>query len=260
MEEYSGGITQSGGSGANLAAFVIARRDLFPKTQSDGNEGVKLAIFTSQAGHYSVEKAARVCGLGSRNVWQIPTDTEGRICADKLERAIKTAWDQGYEPFFANATAGITVMGAYDPLEEIADICQAYGLWFHVDASWGGSVVFSDKYRFRLNGAERTNSLTANPHKMLGVLVTCSFLLTSGLRKFHRANSLPAGYWFHDVVETSPEAATGDFKPVQESREVGLGPCRSDATMREKRRRSQARPRLGLLRFGRIRSKNRGCP
>ena len=108
--------------------------------------------------------------------------------------------------FFANATAGTTVMGAYDPLEEIADIGQAYGLWFHVDASWGGSVVFSDKYRFRLNGAERANSLTVNPHKVFGVPVTCSFLLTSDLRKFHRANSLPAGYLFHDVVEASREA------------------------------------------------------
>jgi glutamate decarboxylase len=173
------------------------------------------------------------------------------MCADKFERAIKTAWSQGYEPFFVNTTAGTTVMSAYDPLEEIADVCRAYGSWFHMDASWGGSVVFSDKYRFRLNGAERTNNLTVNPHKMLGVPVTCSFLLTSDLRKFHRANSLPVGYLFHDVVETSSEAATGDFKSVPESRESEVWDL-ADLTLQCGRKGDALKLALGWVYYGSV--------
>lgn len=42
---------------------------------------------------------------------------------------------QGYVPLFVNATAGSTVYGAFDPINEIADICEKYNLWLHVDVS-----------------------------------------------------------------------------------------------------------------------------
>lgn len=62
---------------------------------------------------------------------------------------------QGYEPFFVNATAGTTVLGAYDPLSEIADICKTRGLWLHVDGAWGGSAAVSKKYRHLMEGIEK---------------------------------------------------------------------------------------------------------
>jgi glutamate decarboxylase len=110
-------------------------------------------------------------------------------------------------------------------------------------------VAFSDKYRFRLNGAERANSLTVNPHKMPRVPVTCSFLLTSDLRKFHRANSLPAGYLFHDVVEASPEAATGDFKSVPESWESEVWNL-ADLTLQCGRKGDALKLALGWVYYG----------
>lgn len=54
-----------------------------------------------------------------------------------------------------NATSGTTVMGSYDPLQPIAAICQRHGVWLHVDAAWGGSVLLSDKLRYKVKGIER---------------------------------------------------------------------------------------------------------
>lgn len=157
--------------------MIIAKNTLFPETKIRGNGDKKFVVFTSTHGHYSVEKAAILLGFGSDAVWQINVDKQGRMIA----------------AFYVNAGAGTTVQGSYDPFEEIADICQRHRLWFHVDASWGGAVVFSENQKWRMKGAHRADSLTVNPHKMLGVPVTCSFLLTPDRRRFHRATSLKAG-------------------------------------------------------------------
>jgi glutamate decarboxylase len=109
-----------------------------------------------------------------------------------LEAAVIRAKEEGYTPFYVNAGAGTTVLGSYDPFHEIADVCARHNLWFHVDGSWGGSVIFSDTYKHKLSGVERADSVTVNPHKMLGVPLTCSFLLTPDIRRFHAATSLKA--------------------------------------------------------------------
>lgn len=115
------------------------------------------------------------------------------LTATELEKKVVLAKEQGFTPFYVNAGAGTTVFGSFDPFDKIADICERHGMWLHVDGSWGGAVVFSDNQKWRMAGAHRADSLTVNPHKMLGVPVTCSFLLTGDCRRFHRATSLKAG-------------------------------------------------------------------
>lgn len=178
---------------------MVARNTLFPSTKSHGYDGRKSIIFVSANAHYSLEKAAQICGLGSSNVWPVPVDAQGTLRVSKLEGLIRKARDEGLTPFFMCATAGTTVLGVYDPLPAIAEVCKRENLWFHVDASWGGAVVFSPNQKHKLAGSEYADSLTFNfnPHKMLGVPLTCSFLLTSDRRKFKEANSIPAGYLFH---------------------------------------------------------------
>lgn len=100
---------------------------------------------------------------------------------------------EGYTPFYVNAGAGTTVLGSYDPFPGIAVVCKAHNLWFHVDGSWGGSVAFSENHNWRLKGVELADSMTVNPHKMLGVPMTCSFLLTPDRRRFRAATQLKAG-------------------------------------------------------------------
>ncbi|KAJ5095362.1 hypothetical protein NUU61_004718 [Penicillium alfredii] len=210
----AGGISVQGGSASNTTSIVIARNNLYPNTKKNGNEGYRFVLFTSAHGHYSVEKAAQMLGFGSSAVWPVPIDSQGRMIPAELEKLVQKAQDEGRTPFYVNATAGTTVMGSFDPFNEVAAICQKYNLWLHVDGSWGGSFVFSQRQKHKLAGAEKANSIAINPHKMLGVPVTCSFLLASDMRQFHRANTLPAGYLFHS--EETASAANGDGQPESE--------------------------------------------
>ncbi|KAK2014481.1 PLP-dependent transferase [Colletotrichum eremochloae] len=198
----AGGVTCQGGSSSNLTSLVVARSALYPKTKASGNGSHDFVIFTSTHGHYSVKKSALACGLGSSSVWTVPVDSAGRMIPEALRELVIRAKTQGKTPLYVNSTAGTTVMGSYDPFEEIAAICKEFNLWFHIDASWGGSAVFSATQRPKLKGSHLANSLTVNPHKMMNVPVTCSFLLTSDEKVFHSANTLPAGYLFHNVDET----------------------------------------------------------
>lgn len=194
---YAGGISQSGGSAANQTSMVIARNNLFPETKEEGYGGRRFVLFTSEHGHYSVEKAAQMFGFGSKAVRSVAVDERGCMKADALVFAIEQAKANGETPFYVNATAGTTVLGSFDPLDEIADVCQKHGLWMHVDGSWGAAIVFSEKQKHKLKGIERADSIAICPHKMMNVALTCSLLLGKDLRQFHKAMTLPAGYLFH---------------------------------------------------------------
>ncbi|KFY04903.1 hypothetical protein O988_00427 [Pseudogymnoascus sp. VKM F-3808] len=194
---HAGGFSTQGGSGSNLSALIIARNTLYPETKTDGNGTYNFVIFTSAHGHYSFEKAAQMIGLGSRNLVPVPVDAVGAMIPSELERLILAAKDAGKTPLLVNATAGSTVLGSFDPFEEIAAVARKHGMWMHVDGAWGGSVVFSETQRHKLKGVHLADSVAVNPHKMLGAPTTCSLLLGKDLRQFHRANTLPAGYLFH---------------------------------------------------------------
>jgi len=149
--------------------------------------------------------------MGSSAVVTVAVDEAGRMSLKALREAIVKSREEGKTPLYVNATAGTTVMGSYDPLEGIADICNEFGVWMHVDASWGGPAIFSGRQRGKLKGSERARSLTVNPHKMMNVPVTCSFLLTDDTQVFHKANSLPAGYLFHDVNGQKEDSEVWDL-------------------------------------------------
>ncbi|KAL4946137.1 hypothetical protein BDV06DRAFT_208958 [Aspergillus oleicola] len=216
----AGGISVQGGSASNTTSIVIARNNLYPSTKTDGNGDYKFVLFTSAHGHYSIEKAAQMLGLGSSSVWAVPIDKEGRMIPSELEKLVQKALDENRTPFYVNATAGTTVMGSFDPFNEIAAICKKYNLWFHIDGSWGGSFAFSQRQRHKLAGSEKANSIAINPHKMLGVPVTCSFLLASDLRQFHRANTLPAGYLFHNNDDENTNQLENPSELAPDSPEV----------------------------------------
>ncbi len=195
---HAGGISTQGGSAANMTSIVIARNTLYPNSKTAGNADKKFVLFTSAHGHYSLEKAAQLCGIGSENVVSVPIDPLGRMIPSELDKLVQKTKNQGKTSFYVNATAGTTVLGSFDPFKEISAVCKKHNLWMHVDASWGGPVIFSSKQKHKVAGVELADSLTVNPHKMMGVPMTCSFLLGPDLTKFHKANTLPAGYLFHE--------------------------------------------------------------
>jgi glutamate decarboxylase len=195
---HAGGITCSGGSASNFTSLVIVRNTLYPESKVSGAQKHQFAVFTSIHGHFSIEKAAVACGMGSASVVGVPVNGLGQMKASALRELVSATILDGKTPLYVNATAGTTVYGAYDPIREIKAVCIEYGLWLHVDGSWGGSIAFSSKHKHKLDGTELADSPTINPQKMLGVPMTCSFLLTNDLRSFHTANSLRAEYLFHD--------------------------------------------------------------
>lgn len=142
-------------------------------------------------------------GFGSNAVICVPVDpTTGRMIPSELDRLIQESKSRGETPFFVNATAGTTVLGSFDgPLPQLSAICKAHNLWLHIDGSWGGCVIFNKAIAstdLRLQGAELADSIAITPHKMLGVPMTCSFLLGKDMRQFWAAMTLPAGYLFHN--------------------------------------------------------------
>ncbi|KAF2175043.1 PLP-dependent transferase [Zopfia rhizophila CBS 207.26] len=204
--EHAGGISQPGGSASNSTAIVIARNSLYSETKIDGLGGRRFTLFTSAHGHYSMEKAAQMFGLGSSAVISVPVDKDGKMITAELDKLVQKSKDAGEVPFFVNATAGTTVLGSFDPMDEISSICKKHNLWLHVDGSWGGPVAFNPSLRAtRLKGVELADSVAITPHKMLGVPMTCSFLIGRDLRQFWKAMTLPAEYLFHNESDSAAD-------------------------------------------------------
>ncbi|TDH10531.1 hypothetical protein EPR50_G00076230 [Perca flavescens] len=215
------GLFCPGGSISNMYAINLARYQLFPEVKSQGLWGLpRLTIFTSLESHYSVKKGAAFLGIGTDNIILVKVDDGGRMIPEDLEEKIKLAKSQGAVPLLVSCTAGTTVQGAFDPLDHIADVCEKHKLWMHVDAAWGGSVLFSKQHRHLMKGVDRANSVAWNPHKMLTAGLQCSALLlqdtTNLLKKCHSAN---ATYLFQQDKFYDVNLDLGD-KSVQCSRKV----------------------------------------
>lgn len=119
--------------------IVLARYRALPDIKTKGCFGRKqLVAFTSEESHYSFKKAAHWIGIGSDNLIAVKTDANGCMRSDELVTHIEEALKQGKQPFFVNATAGTTVRGAFDEFNEIADICERFKVWMHVDVSGSG--------------------------------------------------------------------------------------------------------------------------
>jgi len=154
-----GGIFTSGGSMANLTALVTARRIKCGDNFSDA------IIYLSDQAHSSNIKAIRVLGFKREQIRIIPTDSEFKFSINKLKNEIAKDKLEGKKPFCIIATAGTTNTGTVDPLDVLADICEKENLWFHIDGAYGGAAILSKKGNKILQGIERADSLTVDPHK-----------------------------------------------------------------------------------------------
>ena len=168
----AGGIFVSGGSMANITALTAAR----DKKLDEDTLHLGVAYVSDQT-HSSVAKGLRVIGITSKRIRTIPTDENFRMKTDALARAIEQDEKDGYIPFAVIGTAGTTNTGSIDPLDEIADLCQAHQLWFHIDGAIGGSLLLSPHYKHLLKGVERADSLSWDAHKWLFQTYGCAAVL-----------------------------------------------------------------------------------
>lgn len=206
MNQYAGfmngdGLFVSGGSNANLVAMFTARNQISPVTRFHGmNHQIKLTAFVNEQAHYSYETAANIIGIGAKSVIKVKSTDTGSICLQSLENAIVESIQRGETPFFVGATCGTTMLGAYDPLDQLATICKKHQIWLHADGSFGGSLILSKKYNQLMNGIDQVDSFAWNPHKLMNIPLICSVILVKkkGLLQ-HNITDINTDYIFHDI-------------------------------------------------------------
>jgi len=206
MNSYAGykdgdGIFLSGGSNANLVAMFSARNRILPESRFEGyDRNHKLVAFVNEQAHYSFETAANVLGIGAQNVIKVKADKNGKLIPSELEKEIVNALNRDEKPFFVAATCATTLLGAYDPIDEMAKICMKYNIWLHADGSFGGSIILSDKYRHLMKGIEQTDSFAWNPHKLMNIPLICSALLVKKRGTLqHNITDINTDYIFHEI-------------------------------------------------------------
>ncbi|MFD5240034.1 lysine decarboxylase DesA [Streptomyces tendae] len=165
------GVFTSGGTQSNLQALLLAREEA--KTE----DFASLRIFASEVSHFSVKKSAKLLGLGPDAVVSVPVDRDKRMQTVALARELERCARDGLVPMAVVATGGTTDFGSIDPLPEIAGLCEQYGVWMHVDAAYGCGLLASLKYRDRITGIERADSVTVDYHKSFFQPVSSSAVL-----------------------------------------------------------------------------------
>lgn len=199
------GIFVTGGSNANLVAMFSARNKMFPNIINKGVYGMpKLTMFVSDQAHYSFENNANVLGLGISQVYKIKSDSNGRMIPEDLQKQINISIQKGEKPFFVAATAATTMLAAFDPMDEICEIAKKLGIWVHVDGSFGGSLILTQKAKHLFKGIEKTDSFAWNPHKLMNIPLVCSVILVNEkerlYKNLHRQND---DYIFHQTESAS---------------------------------------------------------
>jgi aromatic-L-amino-acid/L-tryptophan decarboxylase len=165
-----GGILVSGGNMANLTAFLAARtakasRSL--KEEGLANTPGEMVFYCSKATHTWIEKAAVLFGHGTKAIRWIPTDANNKMNTEILTHTINEDVRNGKKPFLVIANAGDVSTGAVDDLSEIATICKANDLWFHIDGAYGIPAAVVPQYRNLFDGIQEADSIALDPHKWL---------------------------------------------------------------------------------------------
>jgi len=178
--DQADGVLTSGGAEANQTALLAALAYRWPTVAADGLRSLSEVpvFYVSSEGHHSFLKAARTVGLGANALRQASVEEDLRIAVRTLRATIRRDRDGGYAPFLLVATAGTTGAGVVDALPELARVAQEEGLWFHVDAAWGGAAAFVPELRAVLDGIELADSITFDPHKWLSVSMGAGMFLT----------------------------------------------------------------------------------
>jgi glutamate/tyrosine decarboxylase-like PLP-dependent enzyme len=156
-----------------LSAVVLALTRAFANYGDDGLRGIcgRPTIYLTRQAHDSFNKIAHMTGLGRSALRRVATGDDLRMDVADLARQVLDDRRSGFSPLMAIGTAGTTAAGAIDPLREIAAFCRMHGLWFHVDAAWGGAAILLPEMRPHLDGIDAADSITCDAHKWFSVPV-----------------------------------------------------------------------------------------
>lgn len=176
-----GGHFTSGGSEANATALLCALTRACPDFAQHGARGYAgvPVFYVSRESHLAWIKLAHMAGIGRKAVRLVATDGAGRMCPEALRESIARDREEGRVPVMIAATAGTTGGGMIDPLRACASIARSEGVWYHVDAAWGGALIASDRLRDHVQGIDLADSFTLDAHKWFAATMGCGMFVTA---------------------------------------------------------------------------------
>jgi len=204
--ESSRGILTSGGSLANFSAVVTARRHLLGDDLSRGT------LYASDQTHHCVMKVAGLAGIPERNIRLLDVDEHYRAVPHLFEEAIRADLEKGLKPFLLVGNAGTTNTGAIDPLPDLASLAKKFGLWYHIDAAYGGFFNLCEDGRKKLAGIEMSDSVVLDPHKGLFLPYGSGSLLVREGELLRRAHMMSADY-LQDHETPEGEVSATEYSP-----------------------------------------------
>ena len=181
----AGGCFVAGGTTGNLSALVTARQ--FARNQLGRHPVGQWRLACTPQAHSSVLAAASVLDA---EVVVVPENKQGQMTGEALRATLMKSRDV----FAVVASAGTTNAGVIDDLADVANICERFGAWFHVDGAYGGAALTAPSVRNLFNGIERADSFIVDPHKWLFATYDCCALLYRQPELARAAHAQKAGY------------------------------------------------------------------
>ncbi|VAW84088.1 Pyridoxal-dependent decarboxylase [hydrothermal vent metagenome] len=269
------GLYSSGGSVANIVALGAARQHTFEQRLGidPAQEGIShpCRIYTTEASHHTIHRAAAVLGFGRNAITTIASDALGRMSPQALKKQLETDIDTSFIPIAIVATAGTTSTGAIDPLKEIGEIAREHSIWFHIDGAYGLPGILDPKTRPLYEGLSLADSVIVDPHKWLGapVGIGATFVrdrnilnraFTQGASDYlegsmtdntaqHSMDSLGIPYCDFGVELSAPSRGAVVWALIREIGKTGIRErvCRHNAMAKYVAERARAHPNLEVV-------------
>ena len=217
------GSFTSGGTISNVTALAAARERAVPGARRHGMTNTKTAIYCSSESHYSVTRAAELLGIGSEGVRALPIDANRRLVPRDVAAAIDDDRAAGIVPIAVVATAGTTLTGAVDPIGALADVCEARGVWLHVDGAYGLPAAAAPSAAALFAGLERADSLTVDAHKWLFMPKACGVMLVRRRADLESALAHEEDYLPHERDEPHAVDITLEYSRPFRALKLWLG-------------------------------------
>ena len=204
LPDTAGGLLTSGGAMANFIGLKAARDAKGGKEVRD--RGIRsepqMTMYASDEVHSVVDRAADMLGLGTQACRHIAVDESYRVRVDEMRGSIEADINDGSRPIAIVASAGSVATGSIDPLPELADLADEFGLWLHVDGAYGGPGILADDLRPLYAGIERADSIAFDPHKWLYTPHSGGCVLVRDVALLGESFAVHPSYIYQDLEAT----------------------------------------------------------